>query len=39
MNVYHGGYYAIEYPKIITGEYAKDFGVAFYCTELKRDIR
>ena len=36
MEVYHGGYCTIEHPEIIKGEYAKDFGVGFYCTELKK---
>jgi hypothetical protein len=35
MEVYHGGYNAIEVPEIRTGKYAKDFGTGFYCTELK----
>ena len=35
MNIYHGGYCSIEYPEIIEGKYAKDFGSGFYCTELK----
>lgn len=33
--IYHGGYQAIEYPQIKTGEFAKDFGTGFYCTEIK----
>lgn len=35
MQVYHGGYNAIEIPEIRIGLYAKDFGPGFYCTELK----
>ena len=35
MLLYHGGYRAIETPRIITGGFAKDFGDGFYCTELK----
>ena len=35
MIVYHGGYQAIETPRIIEGVFAKDFGDGFYCTELK----
>ena len=35
MNIYHGNYYKIENPKIITGKYTKDFGEGFYCTILK----
>lgn len=26
MTIYHGGYEAIETPRIIEGEFAKDFG-------------
>lgn len=35
MTIYHGGYQAVETPRIIEGEFAKDFGNGFYCTELK----
>ncbi len=35
MEIYHGGYCLIEHPEIIKGNYAKDFGTGFYCTELK----
>lgn len=35
MEIYHGGYSSIEIPEIRIGKYAKDFGVGFYCTELK----
>jgi hypothetical protein len=35
MEVYHGGYDVIEMPEIRVGQYAKDFGSGFYCTELK----
>ena len=35
MTIYHGGYQAIETPRIIKGEFAKDFGCGFYCTEIK----
>jgi hypothetical protein len=35
MEVYHGGYCSIEHPEIRKGKYAKDFGIGFYCTELK----
>jgi len=35
MEIYHGGYCSIETPEIISGKYAKDFGVGFYCTEMK----
>jgi len=33
--IFHGGYTEIRLPEIINGRYAKDFGVGFYCTELK----
>lgn len=33
--IFHGGYSEIRLPKIIKGQYAKDFGTGFYCTELK----
>ncbi len=35
MEIYHGGYCAIQIPEIIPGKYTKDFGNGFYCTELK----
>lgn len=35
MEIYHGGYNTIEIPEIRMGKYAKDFGIGFYCTELK----
>lgn len=35
MEIYHGGYTDIEVPRIIKGRYSKDFGVGFYCTQLK----
>ncbi|GHT48861.1 hypothetical protein FACS189440_13420 [Bacteroidia bacterium] len=34
MQIYHGGYCKIESPEIRKGQYAKDFGTGFYCTEL-----
>lgn len=33
--VFHGGYTEIRKPEIIKGPYTKDFGIGFYCTELK----
>lgn len=33
--VYNGSYLKIESPRIILGEYTKDFGRGFYCTILK----
>ena len=35
MELYHGGYCTIEFPEIIKGKYAKDFGTGFYCTALR----
>ena len=35
MEIYHGGYTEIREPQIIKGRYAKDFGIGFYCTQLK----
>ena len=35
MIIYHGGYCAIEKPKIRVSKYNKDFGHGFYCTELQ----
>lgn len=32
--IYHGSYCKVEEPKIIVGEYTKDFGQGFYCTIL-----
>jgi hypothetical protein len=36
MILYHGGYCAIEKPKIHTTKNNKDFGCGFYCTELQK---
>ena len=36
MEVYHGSFTTVENPHIIKGRYAKDFGVGFYCTQLKK---
>lgn len=35
MTIYHGGYQVVETPQIIEGEFVKDFGNGFYCTEIK----
>ncbi len=35
MLIYHGSYLEIKSPQILAGKYAKDFGIGFYCTELK----
>ena len=36
MKVYHGGYVAVEMPKILKSRFPKDFGEGFYCTESKQ---
>jgi hypothetical protein len=36
MKIYHGGYSAIENPRIIKSRFPKDFGEGFYCTELEK---
>ena len=35
MKLYHGGVIAIELPRIISGEQGRDFGFAFYTTDIK----
>lgn len=35
MIIYYGGYQPVEAPRIIEGEFVKDFGNGIYCTELK----
>ena len=35
MTVYHGGYQAVEIPKILKNRFPKDFGNGFYCTGLE----
>ena len=35
MKIYHGGYTAVEEPKILKSKFPKDFGDGFYCTELE----
>ena len=30
MKVYHGGYVAVETPKILKSKFPKDFGEGFY---------
>lgn len=36
MLVYHGSYMVIPEPEIIKGQFTKDFGEGFYCTELRK---
>lgn len=38
MTIYHGGYQVVEAPQIIEGEFAKDFGCGFYCTEIREQF-
>ena len=35
MKVYHGGYMAVETPKMLKSKFPKDFSDGFYCTELE----
>lgn len=35
LTVYHGGYQAVEVPRVISGKNTKDFGDGFYCTVIK----
>ena len=36
MDIYHGSYMAVPSLEIRRGQFTKDFGDGFYCTELKR---
>ncbi len=35
MNLYHGGLQAVESPRIIKSELGRDFGFAFYTTDIR----
>lgn len=35
LTVYHGGYQAVDKPKIKASKNTKDFGTGFYCTIIK----
>ena len=35
MLLYHGSYIEVKQPKIITSEFGRDFGFAFYLTPIK----
>ena len=35
MKIFHGGYCPVKNPKIMKGNFPKDFGTGFYCTELE----
>ena len=37
--VYHGSYIKADNPKILIGQFTKDFGNGFYCTILKEQAR
>ena len=37
--IYHGTNCKVEIPRIITGQYYKDFGEGFYCTILKSQAK
>ena len=37
--VYHGSYIKVDNPKILIGQFTKDFGNGFYCTILKEQAR
>lgn len=39
IEIYHGGYCAIEYPEIREDRYTKDFGPGFYCTSMKNQTQ
>ena len=36
MELYHGSYTNVEKPRVLKGQYTKDFGVGFYCTIMKQ---
>ena len=36
MELYHGSYTNIEKPRVQKGQYTKDFGTGFYCTNMKQ---
>ena len=35
MKLYHGGLQPVEFPRIIKGEVGRDFGFAFYTTDIR----
>ncbi|GGK12369.1 hypothetical protein GCM10007084_39660 [Parabacteroides faecis] len=39
MKVYHGSNMVIEYPKVQTTGFFKDFGFGFYCTVLEKQAQ
>ena len=36
MELYHGSYTSVEKPRVLKGQYTKDFGTGFYCTIMKQ---
>lgn len=36
MELYHGSYAKVEEPRMLQGQYTKDFGAGFYCTVLRQ---
>jgi hypothetical protein len=36
MELYHGSYTSVDKPRILKGQYTKDFGTGFYCTIMKQ---
>ncbi len=39
MILYHGSNTEVQFPKILTNGYYKDFGYGFYCTEIKKQAQ
>ena len=39
LTVYHGGYQAVDKPKIKASKNTKDFGTGFYCTIIKEQAQ
>jgi len=36
MELYHGSYAKVEEPRMLQGQYTKNFGAGFYCTVLRQ---
>ena len=36
MELYHGSYTSVEKPRVLKGQYTKDFGTGFYCTIMRQ---
>lgn len=39
MEIYHGSYTKILSPQILKGQFTKDFGDGFYCTEIRKQAQ